>query len=661
MLLQPGQTIGGAPNPTPPSPTVGNLNPTDFIKQARAQGVPDADTFQYLQKRGAVPDTAVVPANSQPEEKGALFTAKPGQESTTATVSKTVGNVVPDFLKTTFWDLPVGVAKQVFSAIPKEFEGLVHDQPQNILTPEAIHRASLKGEVPQDYSSPVMGAIKNYLQVLISPTPDDTAQIAKGMIKALVPSAAQSLAQAGVKYLKNPNDPEIDTLLHSATSDIANHPFQQIAPFLMLADEGIKKAGGPDIIEKAASPVTKTVGKAAEVVGTLAKEHIVEPMQERAIVKTSKAFEDLAAGSNKAYKTLTRAEEMGQDPARFLSENNVIPQVEEGKVRAQTALHTLDEMAAPLNEHLDTALREVAPGVKVPDFASFRDEVLQGVNQIKNISEVTREQIAKHISDELMLQEKKLGPQPTLTDYQDMKKSSWASTKFDSTKPYLSDSNYQIGRVAKQIIERSVPEDAFNVKELNGHLGDIYGAKKFLQSLEGKAVRGGRLGNYFGEVVGGMVGSSLPLPFGTGTLAGAYAGDYIARLMQSTRISNPLRQYLLKNIAEYNPEAYKKMVDYIDKAQTARAARLQLPAPQSIILPEYKGGPTKWLTQEEAQARLKELGVKGAGPFTKIEITDESGKKQNIPIRKPLNLRKSDSTINLRPKQEPVKVKVTGD
>jgi hypothetical protein len=83
-------------------------------------------------------------------------------------------------------------------------------------------------------------------------------------------------------------------------------------------------------------------------------------------------------------------------------------------------------------------------------------------------------------------------------------------------------------RIAKSLKE-IVEEEAtiIDVKEVNGELKKFYAMQNALEALDGKKVKGGRLGKYTAQVIGATIGSQ----FGAlGALAGAELGNIIKGL-----------------------------------------------------------------------------------------------------------------------------------
>lgn len=352
---------------------------------------------------------------------------------------------------------------------------------------------------------------------------------------------------------------------------------------------GDVKAG----LNAARTGIAETSAKITEGVKELKPN--IKPLQEKYVNDLADSYREAAGGTKKTTKILDKSAKMGKDPAQYLAERNIVPEVEQGKIRTGTQADTLHKSVDPLNEHLNLALKEVQPGVEKININDVRRRALANAERLPNISETAREQIKNGINKEFDLQIEKHGSKATLQELNDIKKSNWADTKFDSTNPYKNDIHYNVGKAAKDTIETSVPKSAFSVKELNQAIGDAYDAERFLRSLEGNAVKGGRLGRYAARIVGATVGSTIPVP--GGSILGAFGGDAVAEILQGQTFSNPLKQLILRNLEVADPQAYQQALKFINDSKLAREARLRLPEgavagteKNPIVTPEYKGG-----------------------------------------------------------------------
>ena len=336
---------------------------------------------------------------------------------------------------------------------------------------------------------------------------------------------------------------------------------------------------------KGASVLTKATEAGADALKT-GVTTATNTARDAAIDSLERNIRSAAEGTLVPKKLLAKSEARGKDPVRYLAEHNIAPVVRDGKMQTLEQADKLHTTAQPLNDHLDMALADVEMGVPKTPLEDIRSKALASASALKNVTETARKHITDAIDHEFDLLKEKGATDMTLRQVNALKKTQWKATKFDATKPYQSDAQYLMGKAAKQTIEDTVPKDAFSVQELNNHIGNIYDAEKFLRTLDGRAIKGGRLGKYFGRVLGGMVGTAGgPI----GTFLGTLGGDGVVEILQRNTFSNPLKRIIIANIQKTNPAAYSQVLDYIKKAGLERETRPLLPPGKTIFVsPRHK-------------------------------------------------------------------------
>jgi hypothetical protein len=348
--------------------------------------------------------------------------------------------------------------------------------------------------------------------------------------------------------------------------------------YLNLAPGPKGAAGIAKVLPKAVDGAV-TFSKAAGEATTRATGSAVGKLQTRAVDALESDIREAVYG--KSQKVLVRSEARGKDPVRFLAERNIKPDVKGGKMVTLEKADKLHSSADPLNDHLDMGLAEIEQSVPKRKIADLERAAISAVRTKANIANNTAGDLEAGIRREFAEYRQNFGDEITLTQENAIKRGKWGKTKFDAAKPLQGDINYAIGKVMKDDIEAAVPKEAFGVRELNAHIGDIYDAEKFLRSLDGQVVKGGRLGKYSGRIIGAAVGShGGPL----GTFFGALGGDAVAELLQRSTFSNPLRALLLRNLQKSNPAAYQEVLDFMKRSGMERQTQLGLPAARSIPL-----------------------------------------------------------------------------
>ena len=398
--------------------------------------------------------------------------------------------------------------------------------------------------------------------------------------------------------------------------------------------------------------LVKAGAKALNPIGRFAARNL----QPKVIKNIADSYRDVAGQTQKARTTLGRAVERGKDPAQFLAERNIVPEVKKGKMLTEAASGKLDEMVEPLNRHLDLALKEIEPGVRRIPLADVEAQAISRVRSQSNINKNIANELEADVRAEFNAYRSNFGNEVTVTQLNGIKQGKWARTPFDVTKPYKGTVNYEIGRVAKDTIEQVVPKELLGVRELNSAIGDILEARKFLDSLNGRVVRHGRLGGLFGRTIGAIAGSGGgPI----GTILGALGGDAVIDIIQKSTFSNPLKQIILRNLQVNDPLAYQQAIKFIGQAEVERATRLALPEPRVIYGQPYKGSPIqeppRITTSPGGGLPYREPLPRTTAPQNQVVIPprnpmgDIVGYKRGKPVIAP-NRTKAD--VNLRPRSK---------
>lgn len=303
----------------------------------------------------------------------------------------------------------------------------------------------------------------------------------------------------------------------------------------------------------------------------------IPKLQQKVVDDLANTYREVAGTTVRSNRTLLRSEARGKDPAQFLAERNITPTIEDGKIHTFEQSKALRESADPLNDTLDRALVEIQPSLPLTSIDTLRAKALKGLDELQ-VTETVREALRREINQEWDLRKARYGERIDLRTVNQLKKTDWKATPFDSNKPYQRDINYINGRASKETIEEAVPLDVVDVRELNSHLGDIYDAAKFLDSLEAKAVKGGRLGKFFARTIGAVVGAQGGI---AGSILGGLVGDRAAEILQQSTFGGPLKQLILRQIEKENPAVFKQVQEYLKRSGLERQMRPLLPAPKA--------------------------------------------------------------------------------
>lgn len=186
--------------------------------------------------------------------------------------------------------------------------------------------------------------------------------------------------------------------------------------------------------------------------------------------------------------------------------------------------------------------------------------------------------------------------------------------KIDTTKsinfftpPEISSSRKAIAKGLKEIVEK---KSSFNVKAVNSELAKYYKDITLLENLDGKRVKGGRLGKYFsqisGNIVGSMAGSAVGGPFGSAV--GAMVGGELSARIRGNILS--------KMLGEATGNLAPKSAILDEAVAKAKSPRLSLPAPRDNVRIKLESGkPIRLSSKSESaieEAQSKSLGNRNA-------------------------------------------------
>ncbi|TCU78870.1 hypothetical protein EDE08_101652 [Bradyrhizobium sp. R2.2-H] len=398
-------------------------------------------------------------------------------------------------------------------------------------------------------------------------------------VKAAVPDWLKSALAVGAKaaapIITKPAEALSKTKLFQEAA--AASPELSIERDIKAFQEYLNLAPGPKGAATAGRILPKTLDAAMDTAKAASRAVAPTKLQSKAVSALESDIREAAYGNSQ--KVLVRSETRGKDPVRFLAERNIKPDVKGGKMVTAEKADALHASADPLNDHLDMGLAELEQSTPRRKLSDLEQRAIKNVRTERNIANNSAGDFEAGIRREFAEYRKSFGDEITLRQANAIKRGKWGKTPFDASKPLQSDINYAIGRAMKDDIEATVPKEAFGIHELNAHIGDIYDAEKFLRTLDGQTVKGGRLGKYSGRIIGAAVGSSGgPL----GTFFGALGGDMVAELLQRSTFSNPVRALLLRNLQKADPAAYQQVLDFMKRAGMERDTRLALPGASSI-------------------------------------------------------------------------------
>jgi len=438
----------------------------------------------------------------------------------------------------------------------------------------------------------------------------------------------------------------------------------------LTAEEAASLAANPEIAQAGALGKTAQVGQGISDVAKMANPmhlagegvkvatNAVSPkiaeltsgLMDKAGVKAQgdlkNFWESTMRGTKSGDNLLEESLANGKDPAQFLADKKIVPEINGTKFNTQSAIDKVTASEAPLNKVMRQVLEDNPTEVNIND---LRQKVLDAMdnstNKAKNLTGDLQKQVndefnqyqKSYASDEIKAEVKSIEADKTLsasekadaiqvaydkatfkqTDLQDIKIGKAQQSRiFDQTRPqWRSNVDYTISKTARQTIEDSTKD--VNVKALNKYIGDHEDTINMLQKLDGQTVKGGRLSKYVGTAIGATLGNTLP-----GKIAGALGGNYVADAIMNLSVDNPLRNYLLKYAETNEPEVMaevKAMMEKQGKTPPPDLTQGATPKTTPEGTPQASNGAT---TSTDGRGGIKPLGqakITDATQFTRAK------------------------------------------
>lgn len=280
------------------------------------------------------------------------------------------------------------------------------------------------------------------------------------------------------------------------------------------ADEALKNA-------KSAAIATGVFDVAGRGIKALAKTGTESRLRD---VKDSLSTVKTSYNKGVKYEMVNGEKVVKSDPIQTIMKTGVKPKVVDGKINPDDLIAHLDEQIQVLEDSRKSALN---PNVKVPadEFRKVieaqirKDPTLQAQGKVNS----TLAKLGSVIDDWKSHQ----GDDLTLDFIDGVRKN--ANKTWD---PETADIMKKLGDGARKVLYDSDE----TVRPFLQEEGKIIAAKKFSEKLAGKAVRGGRLGKYFDQTAGAVIGSTGGP---AGSLVGALAGNLVAKATQG-QYFNPI-------------------------------------------------------------------------------------------------------------------------
>jgi hypothetical protein len=385
---------------------------------------------------------------------------------------------------------------------------------------------------------------------------------------------------------------------------IGNIAAKTLPKTLTRATEGIGYNAGYNVLND--KKATENIGVAAgfgvgvpAVIGgatkTLGKiKSFIKPGSEdivKAVDSLESKYTELFTGTKSIKNKFDRSQALtgvknnsgttGKTPQRLLAENGVIPKQQGSKLDTLAQAEEFRNTTEPLREANRAAIKQAEYSVPKVPVSQIEYEAVARINSSSLTSAQKEAQISK-LRSEFAATRAEYGNALSLTQMDDIKSAHWKATKFDTAVPQLDrDLQYSIAKSYQKSIEDSASKAGYeDVAQLNREIGDRLEAAKFLESLNGNTVKGGKLGLYFSRIIGMGLGSQSMIP--GGAIFGAIGGDVIARTLMNNSITTPAKRIILKHLETKDPEAYQAALKWLEKQGKLKDLRIKLPSPKSL-------------------------------------------------------------------------------
>lgn len=329
--------------------------------------------------------------------------------------------------------------------------------------------------------------------------------------------------------------------------------------------------------------VTKDVAQKTLDVTLSKSSQVKQKIISKAIDKVETKYQELSGTTITGRKNLVKGQKVteaknlagttGRTPERVLAEDGILPKAEGERLVTQEIADKYYQDLEPIFKANKDAIKSVSTKIPNVNLNEQRKAALEMANSPKNINSGEAKGMTAEINsayDDLI---EAYGENVPVDILDDIKSARFGTVKFDATKPFKSDSNYTIAKVAQKTIQDAAEKGGFkDVAQLNREVGDRLEAIKFLRNLDGRPVKGGRLTRLAVSMAASTAGASIPAK-----IAYAVGGDFVAKTLINNSVAGPVKRLILSNLAKKDPVAYKETVAWLEKQGIMKDLQLALP------------------------------------------------------------------------------------
>lgn len=329
--------------------------------------------------------------------------------------------------------------------------------------------------------------------------------------------------------------------------------------------------------------------------GTRLAKNAVVPSKAKAIDSLEQTYADLMSGTTPGKKKISKIEKKtemmdkagttGKTPMRTLAEGGIIPKRNGPKLDTFDQAEEYRSGITYLKDANKQALEEVGLSSQLTKLDDLEASAIKYANSQRNIDSGRAPKMVKEIQKEFdYLREAYPEGVIPVGKVDEIKSARWdnvfGNKGLIDADVLKKDSEYAIAKAMQKHIEE-IADVAGNpeVAQLNREIGDRLEAAKFLEDLNGKTIKGGRLLKYMTTGIGATLGNTVP-----GKIIGALGGNLAGEIIIATNISGPMKRLILRNLSKQDPAAYTKTIQWLSKQKLDKETRLLLPAPKTTMM-----------------------------------------------------------------------------
>lgn len=265
---------------------------------------------------------------------------------------------------------------------------------------------------------------------------------------------------------------------------------------------------------------------------------------------------------NSRYRMVDGQKVYYQNPLTTLSETRAIPKVVDGKIDATDAKNVLQQMIGELDDQSLSLVDDATQSGTKLTVGDFRKVVEESIRSNENLQasgavNKTLKAAAQLFADFEQSYGKEI-PASQLNKIRVAMNKVYDPTDVDAARA--------VGDAARKFIYENVP----GTKAALAREGELISALKFLEVMDGHAVKGGRMGRYFTDLIGAIAGSTTDVPV-VGPIVGALGARAVA---------NQAQQNFFKPVTG---QAARALLSVVDSLPTDQAGNITKTAVLNVI------------------------------------------------------------------------------